>query len=104
MDEPVNHPRQKIFQLRDYFTRQTLPNVAIGEKIKMEIGDLPQARSCPEILGVANTIRDLQAELTLVNPTAILSLSEMVSNSCPKYKIKNFKCFVFRFQNGRNNA
>ncbi len=36
----------------------------------MEIGDLPQARNYTEILGVANTIRDLQAELIFVNPTA----------------------------------
>ena len=96
LDDPVNHPRHKIFQLRDYFTRQTPPNVAIGEKIKMEIGDLPQARSYTEILGVANTIRDLQAELTLVNPTATLSLSEMVSKLLSKIQDKEFQ--MLRFQ------
>ena len=96
LDDPVNHPRHKIFLLQDYFNRQTPPNVAIGEKIKMEIGDLPQARNYTEILGIANTIRDLQAELTLVNPTATLSLSEMVSKLLSKIQDREFQ--MLRFQ------
>ena len=96
LDDPVNHPRHKVFLLQDYFNRQTPPNVAIGEKIKMEIGDLPQARNYTEILGIANTIRDLQAELTLVNPTATLSLSEMVSKLLSKIQDREFQ--MLRFQ------
>ena len=96
LDEPVNHPRHKIFQLREFFIQQTPPNVAIGEKIKMEIGELPQARTYAEILNVANTIRDLQAELTLVNPTATLSLSEMVSKLLSKIQDKEFQ--MLRYQ------
>jgi hypothetical protein len=96
LDDSVTHPRHKNFQLQQFFIRQTAPNVAIGEKIKMEIGDLPQARSYTEIFGVANTIRDLQAELTLVNPTATLSLSEMVSKLLSKIQDKDFQ--MLRFQ------
>ncbi len=88
LDDTVTHPRHKIFQLRDFFTRQTAPNVSIGEKIKMEIGDLPQARNYTDILSVANSIRDLQAELTLVNPMATLTLSEMVSKLLSKIQDK----------------
>ena len=96
LDESIIHPRHKLFQLRDFFTRQTAPNVAIGEKIKMEIGDLPQARNYTEILGVANSIRDLQAELTLVNPMATLTLSEMVSKLLSKIQDKEFQ--MLRYQ------
>ena len=62
----------------------------------MEIGELPQARTYAEILSVANTIRDLQAELTLVNPTATLSLSEMVSKLLSKIQDKEFQ--MLRYQ------
>jgi len=103
LDDPVNHSRHKIFQLQDYFNRQTPPNVAIGEKIKMEIGDLPQARNYTEILGVANTIRDLQAELILVNPTATLSLSEMVSKLLSKIQDKEFQMLRFQISEWEEN-
>jgi hypothetical protein len=96
LDDSVTHPRHKIFQLQQFFIRQTAPNVAIGEKIKMEIGDLPQARNYADILSVANSIRDLQAELTLVNPTATLTLSEMVSKLLSKIQDKEFQ--MLRYQ------
>jgi hypothetical protein len=96
LDDTLNHPRHKIFQLHEFFTRQTTPSVAIGEKIKMEIGDLPQARNYMEILSVANSIRDLQAELTLVNPTATLTLSEMVSKLLSKIQDREFQ--MLRYQ------
>jgi hypothetical protein len=96
LDDALNHLRHKNFQLHEFFTRQTTPSVAIGEKIKMEIGDLPQARNYADILSVANSIRDLQAELTLVNPTATLTLSEMVSKLLSKIQDKEFQ--MLRYQ------
>jgi len=96
LDDLTIHPRHKIFQLQQFFARQTPPNVAIGEKIKMEIGDLPQARNYTDILSIANSIRDLQAELTLVNPTATLTLSEMVSKLLSKIQDKEFQ--MLRYQ------
>jgi hypothetical protein len=49
-----------------------------------------------EALRVANQIRDLQAELELVNPTATLTLSEMVSKLLSKIRDPKFQ--MLRFQ------
>jgi len=99
LDDTVTHPRHKIFQLRDFFTRQTAPNVSIGEKIKMEIGDLPQARNYTDILSVANSIQPSLPWLILW--LLLLSL-KWYPNCSPKFKTKNFRCFDTRSLNGKS--
>ncbi len=79
LDDPRLHPRNKVFQLDKFFKEITPPNVAIAEQIKVEVANIPLALTYEDALRVANQIRDLQAELELVNPAATLSLSEMVS-------------------------
>jgi hypothetical protein len=90
------HPRHKVFQLQEFFRTITPPNVAIGERIKEELSHIPLAATYVDALRVANQIRDLQAELELVNPTATLSLSEMVSKLLSKLKDPKFQ--MLRYQ------
>jgi len=96
IDNDAVHPRHKVFQLQEFFRTITPPNVAIGERIKEELSHIPLAATYVDALRVANQIRDLQAELELVNPTATLSLSEMVSKLLSKLKDPKFQ--MLRYQ------
>ena len=96
LDDDSLHPRHKVFQLAAFFTAITPPNVAIGEQVKEEISQIPHATTYVEALRVANQIRDFQAELELVNPTATLSLSEMISKLLSKIRDPKFQ--MLRFQ------
>ena len=96
LDDDQLHPRNKVFQLALFFKAITPPNVAIGERIKEELSQLSNATTYVEALRVANQIRDLQAELELVNPTATLTLSEMVSKLLSKIRDPKFQ--MLRFQ------
>jgi hypothetical protein len=96
LDDAKLHPRNKVFQLATFFTAITVPNVAIGERVKEELSQIPNATNYVEALRVANQIRDFQAELELVNPTATLSLSEMVSKLLSKLRDPKFQ--MLRFQ------
>ena len=96
LDDDSLHPRHKVFQLAAFFTAITPPNVAIGEQVKEELSQIPPATTYVEALRVANQIRDFQAELELVNPTATLSLSEMVSKLMSKIRDPKFQ--MLRFQ------
>jgi hypothetical protein len=96
LDDPRIHPRNKVFQLQKFFQEITPPNVAIAEQIKLEVSNIPFATTYEEALRVANQIRDLQAELELVNPAATLSLSEMVSKLVSKLRDPKFQ--MLRFQ------
>jgi hypothetical protein len=96
LDDTKLHPRNKVFQLATFFTAITVPNVAIGERVKEELSQIPNATNYVEALRVANQIRDFQAELELVNPTATLSLSEMVSKLLSKLRDPKFQ--MLRFQ------
>jgi hypothetical protein len=96
LDDEHLHPRNKVFQLAAFFTAITPPNVAIGEQVKEELSRIPHATTYVEALRVANQIRDFQAELELVNPTATLSLSEMVSKLLSKIRDPKFQ--MLRFQ------
>ena len=96
LDDDQIHPRNKVFQLAIFFEALTLPNVAIGEQIKEELSRVANATTYVEALRVANQIRDLQAELELVNPSATLTLSEMVSKLLSKIRDPKFQ--MLRFQ------
>jgi hypothetical protein len=96
IDNDGCHPRHKVFQLAAFFQTITPPNVAIGERIKEELAHISLATTYVDALRVANQIRDLQAELELVNPTATLSLSEMVSKLLSKIKDPKFQ--MLRYQ------
>jgi len=96
LDDDNLHPRHKVFQLAQFFMAITPPNVAIGEQVKEELSLISNATTYVEALRVANQIRDLQAELELVNPTATLSLSEMVSKLLSKIRDPRFQ--MLRFQ------
>ena len=96
IDNDAVHPRHKVFQLQEFFRTITPPNVAIGERIKEELSHISLATTYVDALRVANQIRDLQAELELVNPTATLSLSEMVSKLLSKLKDPKFQ--MLRYQ------
>ena len=96
LDDPHLHPRHKVFQLEKFFRDITPPNVAIAEQIKMEVFNIPLAFTYEDALRVANQIRDLQAELELVNPAATLTLSEMVSKLLSKIRDPKFQ--MLRFQ------
>ncbi len=96
LDDDRLHPRHKVFQLAVFFEALTLPNVAIGEQLKEELSRIANATTYVEALRVANQIRDLQAELELVNPSATLTLSEMVSKLLSKIRDPKFQ--MLRFQ------
>jgi len=96
LDDSRIHPRHKVFQLQKFFMDITPPNVAIAEQIKVEVSNIPLALTYEDALRVANQIRDLQAELELVNPAATLTLSEMVSKLVSKLKDSKFQ--MLRFQ------
>ena len=96
LDDPRIHPRNKVFQLQKFFKDITPPNVAIAEQIKVEVANIPLALTYEDALRVANQIRDLQAELELVNPAATLTLSEMVSKLVSKIRDPKFQ--MLRFQ------
>ena len=96
LDDPRIHPRNKVFQLQQFFKDITPPNVAIAEQIKVEVANIPLALTYEDALRVANQIRDLQAELELVNPAATLTLSEMVSKLVSKIRDPKFQ--MLRFQ------
>ena len=96
LDDSRIHPRHKVFQLQKFFADITPPNVAIAEQIKAEVSNIPLALTYEDVLRVANQIRDLQAELELVNPAATLTLSEMVSKLVSKLRDSKFQ--MLRFQ------
>ena len=96
LDDDQIHPRNKVFQLAIFFEALTHPNVAIGEQLKEELSRIVNATTYVEALRVANQIRDLQAELELVNPSATLTLSEMVSKLLSKIRDPKFQ--MLRFQ------
>ncbi len=96
LDDSRIHPRHKVFQLQKFFMDITPPNVAIAEQIKAEVSNIPLALTYEDALRVANQIRDLQAELELVNPAATLTLSEMVSKLVSKLRDSKFQ--MLRFQ------
>ncbi len=96
LDDSRIHPRNKVFQLAQFFKEITPPNVAIAEQIKAEVSNIPLAITYEDALRVANQIRDLQAELELVNPAATLTLSEMVSKLVSKLRDPKFQ--MLRFQ------
>jgi hypothetical protein len=96
LDDSRIHPRNKVFQLAKFFKDITPPNVAIAEQIKVEVSNIPLALTYDDALRVANQIRDLQAELELVNPAATLTLSEMVSKLVSKLRDPKFQ--MLRFQ------
>ena len=96
LDDDKIHPRNKVFQLALCFEALTHPNVAIGEQLKEELSRISNATTYVEALRVANQIRDLQAELELVNPSATLTLSEMVSKLLSKIRDPKFQ--MLRFQ------
>jgi len=96
LDDDKIHPRLKVFQLAIFFEALTPPNVAIGEQLKEELSRIANATTYVEALRVANQIRDLQAELELVNPSATPTLSEMVSKLLSKIRDPKFQ--MLRFQ------
>jgi hypothetical protein len=96
LDDSRIHPRNKAFRLERIFKEITPPNVAIAEQIRMEVANIPLALTYEDALRVADQIRDLQAELELVNPAATLSLSEMVSKLVSKLRDPKFQ--ILRFQ------
>ena len=96
LDDSRIHPRNKVFQLEKFFKEITPPNVAIAEQIKVEVSNISLALTYEDALRVANQIRDLQAELELVNPAATLTLSEMVSKLVSKLRDPKFQ--MLRFQ------
>jgi len=65
LDDSLIHPRNKVFQLEQFFKAITPPNVAIAEQIKEEVSNISLALTYEDALRVANQIRDLQAELEL---------------------------------------
>jgi hypothetical protein len=105
LDDPRIHTRTKVFQLQKFFHDITPPNVAIAEQIKMEVSNIPFAATYEDALRVAYQIRDLQAELELINPAATLSICQKwCQNWSRRFEIPSSKCFVFKFQNGRING
>jgi hypothetical protein len=103
LDDDQLHPRLKVFQLATFFAAITPPNVAIGERVKEELSQIPPATNYVEALRVANQIRDFQAELELVNPTATLSLSEMVSKLLSKIRDPKFQMLRFQIAEWEEN-
>ena len=96
LDDSRIHPRNKVFQLETFFKEITPPNVAIAEQIKVEVSNISLALTYEDALRVANQIRDLQAELELVNPAATLTLSEMVSKLVSKLRDPKLQMLRFR--------
>jgi hypothetical protein len=96
LDDSLIHPRNKVFRLEQIFKAITPPNVAIAEQIKVEVSNISLALTYEDALRVANQIRDLQAELELINPAATLTLSEMVSKLVSKLRDPKFQ--MLRFQ------